>query len=52
MMFGTSWFFNNDLPILSNIQSGVPFSIKLVYSELWVQVHNLPASLMTEVMAK
>lgn len=53
VIYGTSWFFNNHILILSKIQSGEDqFSMELVFSEFWIQVHNLPPRLMIEVMKK
>ncbi|KAK5793159.1 hypothetical protein PVK06_034297 [Gossypium arboreum] len=50
---GTPWFFNNHLLILQRIQNGEnPSILALNFTEFWVQVHELPQSLMTETMAK
>ncbi|MBA0733843.1 hypothetical protein Gogos_017815 [Gossypium gossypioides] len=49
----TPWFFNNHLLLLHRIQLGEsPSLVPLNLLEFWVQIHDLPSSLMTESMAK
>ncbi|KAK5787063.1 hypothetical protein PVK06_041714 [Gossypium arboreum] len=53
MMAGTLWFFNSHLLLLQRIQKGENLSVLLlIFSEFWIQVHELPAGLMSEPMAR
>ncbi|MBA0605222.1 hypothetical protein Godav_017814 [Gossypium davidsonii] len=50
---GKPWFFNNHLLILQKIPGGEnPAALELNFTEFWIQVHELPPGLMTELMAK
>jgi 14-3-3 protein epsilon len=49
VMQGGPWTFNGLLLILSAIESGViPSQIPLFHAIFWVQVHDLPAGIMTK----
>ncbi|KAK5794824.1 hypothetical protein PVK06_036074 [Gossypium arboreum] len=53
VLTGAPWFFNKHLIILHELKQGEnPLVVLLFSSEFWVQVHDLPPGLMTELMAK
>ncbi|PPR84660.1 hypothetical protein GOBAR_AA36053 [Gossypium barbadense] len=53
VMAGTPWFFNIHLLLLHQIQKREnPSVLSLIFSEFWIQVHELPAGLMSEPMAR
>ncbi|MBA0710170.1 hypothetical protein Golax_025162 [Gossypium laxum] len=53
VLAGTPWFFNNHLLLLHRIQpSENPSLVPLIFTEFWVQVHDLPPGLVSEPMAK
>ncbi|KAA3477769.1 nucleolin-like [Gossypium australe] len=53
VLAGTPWFFNNHLLILQRIPDGLnPSNMPLNFADFWIQIHDLPAGLMTESMAK
>ncbi|KAG8475108.1 hypothetical protein CXB51_032045 [Gossypium anomalum] len=53
VMAGMPWFFNSHLLLLHRIQKGEDPSVLLLNSfEFWVQIHELPAGLMSESMAR
>ncbi|MBA0700959.1 hypothetical protein Goari_027455 [Gossypium aridum] len=50
---GTPWFFNKHLIIFHRMERGEdPVQVLLVFSNFWVQVHNLPLGSMSERMAR
>ncbi|KAG8491825.1 hypothetical protein CXB51_015099 [Gossypium anomalum] len=50
---GTPWFFNGHLLVLQRIKKGeIPSMLVLSYTEFWIQVHDLPAGMMSELMCK
>ncbi|KAK5811756.1 hypothetical protein PVK06_027124 [Gossypium arboreum] len=47
------WFFNNHLLLLHKLQMKEDsLTIPLNYDAFWIQIHDLPPSLMSETMAK
>ncbi|MBA0824892.1 hypothetical protein Goarm_021529 [Gossypium armourianum] len=49
---GAPWTFNNHLLIIHRIQENEdPMSIPLVYSDWWVQIHDLPPGFFRDSMA-
>ncbi|MBA0700508.1 hypothetical protein Goari_027454 [Gossypium aridum] len=53
VLAGTPWFFNNHLLLLHRIQPGENHSlVLLIFTEFWVQVHDLPPGMVSETMAK
>ncbi|MBA0876748.1 hypothetical protein Goshw_000579 [Gossypium schwendimanii] len=53
VLAGTPWFFNNHLLLLHRIQPGEnPSIVPLIFTEFWVQVHDLPPGMVSETMAK
>ncbi|KAH1033109.1 hypothetical protein J1N35_045283 [Gossypium stocksii] len=53
VLSGSPWFFNNHLLILHKIQPGEdPLEVQLLFTEFWVQVHDLPPGMMMTTMAK
>ncbi|KAK5818877.1 hypothetical protein PVK06_023825 [Gossypium arboreum] len=50
---GTPWTFNNHLFILYKLKNGEdPSSVPLVFSDFWVQIHNLPPGFFTDNVEK
>ncbi|GMI85604.1 hypothetical protein like AT3G31430 [Hibiscus trionum] len=50
---GCPWFFNGHLLLLRRLDKGEdPLHVPLELASFWVQIHNLPAGLMSEGMAK
>ncbi|KAK5785224.1 hypothetical protein PVK06_039787 [Gossypium arboreum] len=53
VLAGTPWFFNEHLIVLHELKQGEdPLVVPLLSSEFWVQVHDLPPGLMTNLLAK
>ncbi|MBA0576869.1 hypothetical protein Golob_025280, partial [Gossypium lobatum] len=53
VLVGTPWFFNNHLLLLHRIQPGEnPSEVPLVFTEFWIQVHDLLPGLVSETMAR
>ncbi|MFQ6644067.1 hypothetical protein Gotur_017502 [Gossypium turneri] len=52
VLAGTPWFFNNHLLLLRRIQPGEnPSLVPLIFTEFWVQVHDLSPGLVSKPMA-
>jgi 14-3-3 protein epsilon len=48
---GGPWTFDNNMLLLERVQLGMQIeSIPLFYTDFWVQIHNLPAGLMKEMV--
>ncbi|MBA0754853.1 hypothetical protein Gogos_019956, partial [Gossypium gossypioides] len=53
VLAGTPWFFNNHLLLFHRMKPGEnPSLVPLIFTEFWVQVHDLPLGLVSETMAK
>ncbi|KAJ9176410.1 hypothetical protein P3X46_011723 [Hevea brasiliensis] len=50
---GGPWSFNNHLLITHHLKPRkIPVQVPLIYSEFWVQIHDLPVGFNTEVVAQ
>ncbi|MBA0675514.1 hypothetical protein Goari_017054 [Gossypium aridum] len=50
---GAPWTFNNHLLVFHHLKQGEdPLEVDLLYTEFWVQIHNLPLGMFTEAIAK
>ncbi|MBA0633819.1 hypothetical protein Godav_029476, partial [Gossypium davidsonii] len=53
VLTSTPWFFNNHLLLFHRMKPGEnPSLVPLIFTEFWVQVHDLPLGLVSETMTK
>ncbi|MBA0634772.1 hypothetical protein Godav_028817 [Gossypium davidsonii] len=50
---GTPWTFNNHLLVFNHLKHGEdPLEVDLLFTEFWIQIHNLPPGMFTSIIAK
>ncbi|XP_012435591.1 uncharacterized protein At4g02000-like [Gossypium raimondii] len=50
---GAPWTFNNHLLVFHHLKCGDdPLEVDLLFTEFWIQIHNLPPGMFTEKIAR
>ncbi|MBA0805970.1 hypothetical protein Gohar_005449, partial [Gossypium harknessii] len=53
MVKGAPWTFNNHLLVFHHLKGGYdPLEVDLLFTEFWIQIHNLPPGMFTEKIAR